>query len=120
MAEAVEEQAERLRSHGFLAVTDVRVGPVSPARATTLTKVTLEAATNMIKHAPAGTLCQLSITEDDNDLIAVYRNRTQAKRVNPRGLGLIGIEERAALPRGTSTLIREAGWWHVQVRLPRG
>ncbi len=120
LAAAVEEQAQRLRDHGFMATTEVRIGPVSSARATTLAKVTVEAASNMIKHAAAGTQCHLSITEDDDDLIAVFSNRTTASRVNPRGLGLIGIEERAGLLRGTCRVVRDAGWWHVRVRLPHG
>lgn len=117
---AVEEQAERLRAHGFMAATEVRVGPLSPARAATLTKVTVEATTNMIKHAPAGTLCQLSVTDDGGDLLAVLSNRTLARKVNPRRLGHIGIEERDGLLRGTCTLDRDGGWWHVRVRFPRG
>lgn len=115
----VNAQARRLAGHGFAVTAEVQVGAICEVGAATLTKVTLEATTNIIKHGVPGTPCRIAITEEDCEVLAVYSNKiAEAARVNPAGLGLLGIKERAALVGGSCVVTQSEGWWHVTVRLP--
>ncbi len=115
----VNTQARRLAGHGFTVNAEVQVGAICEASAATLTKVTLEVATNIIKHGAPGTRCRIAITEEDCEVLAVYSNRiSEAARVNPQGLGLLGIKERAALAGGSCVVTQSESWWHVAFRLP--
>lgn len=120
LRETVESQSARLAGEGFKPATRVDVGQISAARSTTLSKVTVEAVSNMIKHAPRGGECTIDIYEDSDNVIAEFTNPQGPMPVGRRGLGLIGIEERAALLGGRCTVDRAHGLWRLKVSLPHG
>ena len=120
LAAAVEEQAQRLRTHGFVVTTDVRLEVVSAARSATLAKVVREVASNIIKHAPIGSPCSLNLHEEDSVIHGVFVNEAPTRRVGRKGLGLIGIEERLHLLKGTAEVSTADGQWRTQVTLPAG
>lgn len=120
LAATVEEQAQRLRDHGLAVTTDVRLGVVSTARSATLAKVVREVANNILKHAPPGSECSLTLHEEDAVLHGVFVNRAPDKRVGRVGLGLVGIEERLRLLNGTAEVSMADGLWRTHVTLPTG
>jgi signal transduction histidine kinase len=87
-------------------------------------RIIQEALTNVVKHAHA-TSCHVSLQRDgDTLLLTVEDNGTGfaergASPSDPRGIGLIGIRERAAYLRGTVRLDRSAaGGARISVDLP--
>ena len=116
----IEDQAERLRLHGLIVHTDIRLGAVSPARSATLAKIVREATNNIIKHAPSGSTCWFSVYEEDGLLHGLFVNRTRSKRISAKGLGLIGMEERLRLLNGTAEVSLVNGQWRTHVTLPTG
>ena len=116
----IEDQAGRLRAKGLVPITSVDIGPISAARATTLSKVAVEATSNMIKHARPGSECHLTIRESDDAITADFMNPTNGRSVSRQGLGLVGIEERVALLGGKVTVDRGGSKWRLRVTLPHG
>lgn len=103
LRQELERQAARLRDDGLIPEISLDVDYVSPARAATLAKITVEAASNMVKHAPKGSTVRLGINQVGQDLIAVYENSLrESAHGGRRGYGLVGIGERAALLNGRS------------------
>ncbi|PIE21165.1 MAG: hypothetical protein CSA64_03625 [Arachnia propionica] len=117
--QAVAEQAQRLREAGLKVTTNIEVAKISPARATTLSKILLEASTNIIKHAPPGGKCSLDITQTRTALVATFSNDVvpSAEHSEP-GLGLMGIAERSRLLNGTSESYLDDGQWVLVITLP--
>ncbi|AQP44144.1 sensor histidine kinase [Tessaracoccus flavus] len=116
----VADQADRLRAEGLQPRVSVEIGPVSAARATTLSKIAVEATSNMIKHAPTGSECVIQITEDCDNLVAYFGNPGTGRPLGRKGLGLVGIEERAALLGGRCAIERDGRTWGLRVWLPHG
>lgn len=116
----VEEQAERLRERDFTVHVDVRLRSVSALRSATLAKIVREVANNIIKHAPPRSTCWLSVHEDEGTLHGVFINQASSSHVWHKGLGLIGIEERLRLLRGTSQVSLVDGVWRHHVTLSSG
>ncbi|MDO4718893.1 MAG: histidine kinase, partial [Propionibacteriaceae bacterium] len=114
----VQQQVERVRAEGFQAQMEFSCGQMSVARATTLARITVEAATNIIKHATPGSRCEFDFGERDGEIVARFTNQTDARQRGPGGLGLLGISERAAMLGGTATVSLESGVWTVRVSLP--
>ncbi len=121
LREAVEQQAERLRAAGFQAEVSFELGGISAARATTLAKITVEAVSNMIKHATPGGVARILMRSTDDSFVAEYSNPTRQREMRPtRGFGLVGIRERANLLKGTCTSELQNGRWLLRVTLPTG
>lgn len=115
----VVEQVERLRRGGFFVRSDVQLSaPISPARADAVSKVTVEAVNNMVKHALPGGECRIVIRADRNSLRAEYWNQTQGRRRSAKGLGIIGIHERMHLLDGTCSAEEKDGWWQTEIFVP--
>ncbi len=117
--QAVAEQAKRLRQAGLKVTTNIEVERISPARATTLSKILLEASNNIIKHAPPGGKCGFDITQTRSAIVATFSNDVVplAEDGEP-GLGLMGIAERCRLLNGTSEAYIDNGEWVLVVTLP--
>lgn len=116
----LDDQAGRLRSKGFFPVVRMDISAISAARATTLSKVAVEATSNMIKHAPPGSECRLEVSETDDNIVAEFCNPIAGRSVGREGLGVIGIEERVSLLGGRCTVERSRGVWQLRVTIPHG
>lgn len=115
----VAVEVERLEKAGFRVDSTLRLTSATPARAITLSRLTHEAANNMIKHAPPGSRVGISIREEDGSLIAEYSNPDTGKKQNKNRFGLVGMRERASQFHGTFVLDRSDGQWRVIVTLPQ-
>lgn len=120
LSEEVAAQAARLREAGFEVTTEIAVHHVTAARATTLSMVTREAVTNILKHATPGTDVSLAMVERDGVVEGTFSNHAPRARPGRTGWGVIGMEERMALLKGTLILQRLDGRWTVHVSLPNG
>ncbi len=93
----------------------------------TAARILQEASTNIIKYAPAGSACLLSLTRDANSVMVRTENELQHSR-GPEygeypmtsGYGLHGIQERVALLNGDVTYGPQDGRWVLDVRIPFG
>ncbi|RRD47338.1 hypothetical protein EII42_03515 [Tessaracoccus sp. OH4464_COT-324] len=119
LREQVEEQAERLRTAGLVPEVNLNLTTVSAARSTALAKTVVEAANNMIKHAPPGSRCLLSLVETSNLVVGTFANPVAPGRRTGKGLGLVGMEERLHLLQGTLETTVEEGRWTTTITLPR-
>ncbi len=96
--------------------------PVPPSAALALYRVTQEALTNAMKHAPGGTVCvRLEFTPDSVRLLV--DNGPAAGGPAPLaasggGYGLPGITERMALLGGRVEAGPSAGGWRVAAEVP--
>ena len=121
LLESVEQQAQRLQESGFQTEVSFELERISAARATTLAKITVEAVSNMIKHALPGGVARILMRSTDDSFIAEYSNPTRLREIRPtRGFGLVGIRERANLLKGTCTSELQNGRWLLRVTLPTG
>ncbi len=91
----------------------------------TAARILQEASTNIIKYAPAGSACLLSLTTDANSLLIRTENEMQHHGRAPyeeypmtSGYGLHGIQERVALLNGEVTYGPRADRWVLDVRIP--
>lgn len=91
----------------------------------TAARILQEASTNIIKYAPAGSSCLLSVTRDTNAmLIRTENDLRSSRRTNYQeppltsGFGLRGIQERVELLNGEVTYGPENGRWVLNVRIP--
>lgn len=114
----LEHQRARLLSSGFEPDIEVDIPQPSPAQSTTLSKISVEAVTNMIKHATPLSRCAMTIRSDTDSLTARFENATSARRKAAPGMGLVGVRERAALLGGTSEVTLADGVWTLTVQLP--
>lgn len=114
----LEHQQVRLLSIGLEPEIEVDIAHPSPAQATTLSKISVEAVANMIKHATPLSRCTIEIRSDADKLTARFTNPTSARRLPEPGMGLVGVRERAALLGGTSEFTLLNGIWTLSVELP--
>ncbi|SDS88413.1 sensor histidine kinase [Microlunatus soli] len=136
--ELVERLGERLDDLGFR----VRRAEVAAAAdrlpvtvLTTCARIFQESVTNIIKHAPSGAGCELSMVITDDRVRITVRNETrrpdrpERERAGDRerrdgrspaagGYGLQGMRERVAMLRGTSSVGERDGFWEVLAELP--
>ncbi|WP_152024520.1 sensor histidine kinase [Tessaracoccus flavescens] len=115
---SIERQRERLLTAGLDPDIALDLADLSPAQATTLAKITVEAVSNMIKHAPPGSRCAIRLSSDELVATARYSNPSRALTPPQPGTGLIGVHERAGLLGGTSEQTLSDGIWELRVTLP--
>lgn len=115
---SIERQRERLLTAGLDPDIALDLADLSPAQATTLAKITVEAVSNMIKHAPPGSRCAIRLSSDELVATARYSNPSRALTPPQPGTGLIGVHERAGLLGGMSEQTLSDGIWELRVTLP--
>ncbi|PBB10028.1 two-component sensor histidine kinase [Kocuria sp. WRN011] len=93
----------------------------------TAARILQEASTNIIKYAPAGSTCLLSLTTDANSVMIRTENELQQSYRSDdgefpmtSGYGLHGIQERVALLNGEVTYGPQDDRWVLDVRMPFG
>lgn len=93
----------------------------------TAARILQEASTNIIKYAPAGSTCLLSLTTDANSVMIRTENELQQSYRSDdgefpmtSGYGLHGIQERVALLNGEVTYGPQDDRWVLDVRIPFG
>lgn len=93
----------------------------------TAARILQEASTNIIKYAPAGSTCLLSLTTDVNSVMIRTENELQQSYRSDdgefpmtSGYGLHGIQERVALLNGEVTYGPQDDRWVLDVRIPFG
>ncbi|MEJ1921019.1 sensor histidine kinase [Microbacterium sp. KHB019] len=93
---------------------------VSTATQLAVYRITQEALSNAVRHAP-GAPISVSLTADDADVQLVIRNGYDPEGTGvPGGHGLRGMNERATLLGGSVTTGPDAdGFWTVIARMPR-
>lgn len=93
---------------------------VSMATQLAVYRITQEALSNAVRHAP-GVPISVSLTADDTDITVVVRNAYSGEAVDaPGGHGLRGMSERASLLGGSVNAGPDAdGIWTVRALLPR-
>lgn len=115
---SIDRQRDRLLTAGLDPDITLDLADLSPAQATTLAKITVEAVSNMIKHAPPGSRCAIRLSSDELVATARYSNPSRALTPPQPGTGLIGVHERAGLLGGTSEQTLCDGIWELRVTLP--
>lgn len=128
---SLENLMESLRAHltaaGFAVTVNAVDGfddlPTSVRG--TAARILQEAATNIIKYAPVGSVCLLSLTRDANSVMIRTENELQHPRRSSHeeyplasGYGLHGIQERVALLNGEVDYGPDNGRWILDVRIP--
>ncbi|WP_425842126.1 sensor histidine kinase [Microbacterium sp. PA5] len=82
-------------------------------------RVVQEGLTNAMRHAPAATSIDVSVTVRDRDVRAEVRNDGVVEAPTAGGYGLRGLRERIALVGGTLTAGRVgAGTWQLIAEIP--
>jgi signal transduction histidine kinase len=105
----------------FAVTGDVR--PIPTEASLAAYRTAQEALTNARKHAP-GQPVTLRLGFDDGQVTVSVANPLPPPRAQRplagtgAGYGLVGLRERAALAGGELTSGREAGNWHVNLRIP--
>lgn len=91
----------------------------------TAARILQEASTNIIKYAPAGSECLLSLTTDSNSVKIRTENELRHSDQSSygeypmtSGYGLHGIQERVALLNGEVTYGAQDRRWVLDVRIP--
>lgn len=118
-----ETFARRLTTSGFRPTieTDPSADDLDVTTMRTLGRIMQEATTNILRYAPAGSVCRYTLVVADGQVrLSVespmpLRDRRSALSL---GWGLRGIAERVALSHGTFTAGPQHGSWVVDVTLP--
>jgi len=124
-AEPLERRLSRLaEQHQAAFVTSGAVRPLAPEAVLALYRVSQEALTNVVKHAPGAT-ATLSLTFGAGRVTVTIENDVQAHNgaINSLGrsgggFGLRGISERVALLGGEVEAGAVAGGWRVSATVP--
>jgi two-component system NarL family sensor kinase len=125
---AIEQQAGRLEAGAGLApgTRFVVDGPGSPlpelpaAVEVAAYRIAVEALTNVVRHAEAGT-CHVQILTDDDLVIEIVDNGRGLPHDQRPGTGFESMHERAAELGGTLTIARrDSGGVRIVARLPIG
>jgi signal transduction histidine kinase len=123
---ALAEEARRFQARATIATTMRLPDPelaLAPALATTLFRIFQECLTNVARHAGA-TQVEATLTAEDGWVTLRVqdngRGLPDAERDHPSGLGILGMQERAALVGGEVCVTRGARHGTlVTVRLPQ-
>lgn len=116
----VKEQAERLEQENFKVDYTLRLDePVGATRAEALSRLTVEAVNNMIKHGKPEGRCRLMLESDEHRILAVYANESPHRPVRRNRLGLVGMQERVLMLEGSLDVMYKDGWWVLEVVLPQ-
>lgn len=115
--------AEQLAEHGYLPVLDIDpdASSLDQTTARTLTRIMQEATTNILRYAPTGSTCQLTLGVDDAEAqLSVVSPLGSGERRSDLSLGwgLRGIRERVELTHGTFAAGPDHDRWRVEVTLP--
>ncbi len=108
------------RAGAAVSLTQAVSDDVSTASQLAVYRITQEALSNAVRHAP-GSQISVSLTADDTDVTVTIRNAFDEETSgSPGGHGLRGMTERASLLGGTVTAGPDAdGMWTVTARMPR-
>lgn len=108
------------RAGATVSLTHAVSDEVSTATQLAVYRITQEALSNAVRHAPDSPI-SVSLTADDRDVTVTVRNPHDGEAVGtPGGHGLRGMSERASLLGGTVTTGPDgAGFWIVTARMPR-
>ena len=125
LAEVTREVVQALIEHGFEVELDlrafdgIRAEELQPSVLHSYLRILQEATTNVIKHAPPGAACSVAGAIREGQLSIRIANRLdEPTPAGSDGVGLKGIEERAALTAGTVSYGEEQGRWLVAASLP--
>lgn len=100
---------------------DPAIDGTDPTTRRTLTRIVREATTNILRYAPPGSGCAVTIGVLHGEVSLTITNLLP---VVPRhsehstGLGLVGLEERARITGGSFVAGPDDGQWRVLARLP--
>lgn len=92
-----------------------------PAALHTYRRIVQESVTNIIKHTPPGTSCRFAAEATGTTLHLRIGNDLPAGHATPppgSGIGLRGVQERAALTSGSVSYGPRGDEWVVEARLP--
>lgn len=108
------------RAGAEVSLTQTVDDEVSVATQLAVYRITQEALSNAVRHAP-GSAVSVSLTADDTDVHLLIRNRRDDGQIDgPGGHGLRGMTERASLLGGDVTAGPDPdGFWTVTARMPR-
>ncbi len=119
-----ESIARRLAATGFEPVItmDPEADELDVTTKRTLGRIMQEATTNIVRYAPAGSVCRFALTVADEQVrLRVSSPLAARERRSPLSLGwgLRGVAERVELSHGEFDAGPERGSWVVDVALPR-
>lgn len=115
--------AEQLAQHDYLPVLNVdpNASSLDQTTARTLARIMQEATTNILRYAPTGSSCQLTLGVNDTaaQLTIISQLSPSGRRSDlSLGWGLLGIRERVELTHGTFAAGPDHNRWRVEVSLP--
>ncbi len=122
VARALADQTAELQRRGFAVTSLIEGDPdtLPPSVRECLSKLVVEAMSNMAKHATPGGQCSAMIEVTETVAEAVFRNPCGdvAGQANSTHLGLIGATERVEALGGTLDARRSGDQWILSARLP--
>ena len=102
---------------GFPGRGDVRITSLTPARAMTLSKISHEAVSNMIRHAMPGSEVSIRVFEEDGWAKVEYVNPLNSKKRNQGRFGLLGLDERMIQVQGSLVVDDSGGYWRLRIAI---
>ncbi|MGC3955584.1 MAG: histidine kinase [Propionicimonas sp.] len=122
VARALADQSAELTRRGFRlsSRTDGDPDALPPSVRECLSKLVVEAMSNMAKHATPGGPCSVRIVVTGDAVDATFRNRCRdaGDQVDSTHLGLVGATERVAALGGSLTAERSGDQWVLHAHLP--
>lgn len=121
LTEVVDRRVAHLRACGFTVEVafDVRADDLPDSVRETLAKVTVEATSNIAKHADASGPCAIRLQESAEGVLAEFVNRPAKVRSRTgSGLGLVGARERVEALGGEVAVTKDEEAWKVHAWLP--
>lgn len=113
---------QRLGEHGHHPVLDIDAAAdeLDPTTQRTLSRIMQEAATNILRYAPAGSPCHYTLVIEATGVQLTVLSPMADRRSSDLSLGwgLRGIRERVELTRGTFRAGPEGRDWRLAVTLP--
>ena len=118
-ARALGDQLSENGHHPDLEI-DPRADELDVTTQRTLARIMQEATTNILRYAPAASVCRYTVAVDDDVRLSVVSPTAAGERASDLSLGwgLRGVRERVELTRGTFTAGPEEGRWVLSVTLP--
>lgn len=122
----LDEQLARLNKAGFITscVVEGDLSPLPSPIQTWLSKLTIEAASNMIRHGRPGGHCSIMVEVQPDMVEAVFTNPIRVPRkdgsAQAEGLGLIGARERSEAMGGEMETLTHNDRWVLRARVPMG